>query len=322
MSARRTSVAMCTYNGSRYLREQLLSISSQSCLPDELVICDDGSTDETLRLLTEFASKSSFPVRLFSNEQTLGPARNFEKAIGLCVGDIIVLSDQDDLWNPHKIVKLAEALEQNPDAVYTFSDAEMINQDGDVLRERLWEAIAFRERLDQFSGPGQLRLLLRQNLVTGAALALRASFRDVVLPIPQGWMHDYWIALLGSALASGIPISDSLFQYRRHATQVCGWRKKTFLQVCMASLAAKEEDRWRKVNDFEKLRERVALEFPFMRCPQECLQLLNQKELHLLARARARSLTGISRIGTVLAETLTGRYQIYSNSWYSVARDL
>jgi len=321
MLSLRTSVAMCTFNGSRYLREQLRSISGQIRPPHELVICDDGSTDDTVRLLQAFASESSFPVRVFSNTERLGPAQNFDKAIRLCTGDVIILSDQDDLWSPQKVAKLLEVLERQPQAMYAFSDAETIDQDGALLGQSLWEAIAFRQRLDEFSGPGQLKLLLKQNLITGAAMAFRASFRDIVLPIPPGWMHDYWIVLLGSALAYGVPVPEALFQYRRHSTQVVGWRKKTFLQVCRTSLAAGQEDWWQKVADFRQLRERVASD-PLARCPNECLRLLKQKEIHLLTRARTRSSSGISRIAKVLGEAVTGRYQRYSNSWYSIVRDL
>jgi glycosyltransferase involved in cell wall biosynthesis len=322
MSYLRISIAMCTYNGAVFLPVQLRSIATQSQLPDELIVCDDGSTDDTLAVLNAFAAQVSFPVRVFSNEERMGPAKNFEKAIGLCTGDVIVLSDQDDLWNPLKVAKLVEVFESHPEAIYAFSDAEMIGQDGALLNEKLWDAIAFRERIRGFSGAGQLKMLLKQNLVTGAAMAFRASFRDVVLPIPSGWMHDYWIVLLGSTLAQGVPIPDVLFSYRRHATQAVGWRKKTFLEVCKESLAAGQEDWGQKVENFRRLLERVTADPRSAHSSPECLRLLKQKELHLLKRANSRSSSGIPRVAKVLAEAVTGRYQRYSNSWYSIVRDL
>ena len=97
MSGLCLSVSMCTYNGARFLREQLESIASQIRLPDELVVCDDGSTDATLAILTEYAKAVRFPVRIQCNTSRLGPAKNFEQAISLCKGEIIVLSDQDDI---------------------------------------------------------------------------------------------------------------------------------------------------------------------------------------------------------------------------------
>src|SRR5260370_27009832 len=97
------SVAMCTFNGARFLPEQLQSIALQTLQPSELVICDDGSTDGTVGILQSFALSARFPVRIFCNQETLGPARNFEKAIGLCDGEIISLCDQDDVWRPEKL---------------------------------------------------------------------------------------------------------------------------------------------------------------------------------------------------------------------------
>src|ERR687894_3003245 len=99
----RFSVAMCTYNGARFVAEQLASVAAQTRPPDELVVCDDGSTDETCRLVEEFAARAPFPVRLFVNERNLGSTRNFGRAVALCEGDLVALSDQDDVWHPEKL---------------------------------------------------------------------------------------------------------------------------------------------------------------------------------------------------------------------------
>src|SRR5688500_9098173 len=93
------SVAMCTYNGAQFLRTQLESIIAQSRAPDEIVVCDDCSTDETRALLKQFAAESLVPVSLHFNEQNLGSVRNFEQAIRMCNGNVIALSDQDDVWH-------------------------------------------------------------------------------------------------------------------------------------------------------------------------------------------------------------------------------
>src|ERR1043166_3411462 len=97
------SIALCTYNGAAFLREQLESIAAQTRTPDELVISDDQSTDGTLRLIEEFAETAGFPVRVSVNESNLGTAKNFEKAISLCRGDVIMLSDQDDVWHSDRL---------------------------------------------------------------------------------------------------------------------------------------------------------------------------------------------------------------------------
>jgi glycosyltransferase involved in cell wall biosynthesis len=313
---------MCTYNGSQFLSEQLLSIGRQRCLPDELVVCDDGSTDNTVSLLETFADLTSIPVRIFRNEERLGPGKNFEKAISLCGGDIIVFSDQDDIWRPEKLAKLAEVFDRNPDAVYAFSDADLIEENGEPVGRTMWEAVGLRRNLNCFSGSGQLRLLLKHNLIAGASMAFRASFREVVLPIPSDWMHDYWIVLLGSALCRGLPVPERLFMYRRHANQACGWRKKNFGQVVSESIATGQDVSAKKVEQFREVQRRLEEVHVAMRCPKDRLELLRQKETHLMKRAALRSAKGISRAMGVLTEASTGRYQRFSNSWLSIVRDL
>lgn len=322
MSSRPISVAMCTYNGSRYLREQLQSIAAQTRLPDELVICDDGSADDTVGLLTAFAADASFPVRVFSNNERLGPAKNFERAVRLCEGDIISLADQDDVWKPQKLDRLLNAFERHPDAAYAFSDAETINETGALLNRKLWDLVGLREKMEQFSGSGQVKILLKENVITGAALAFRASFRDIILPIPPEWEHDYWIALVGAVLSYGVPVSEALFMYRRHAGQVCGLGGKGFLAASRVSLATTHKEWCEKVRCFRMLQERILSPPASVHASAECVQLLKEKEIHLLARANTRSSKGISRIMKVLVEVSTGRYQRFSNSWRSIVRDL
>src|SRR5215207_2518174 len=99
----RISIALCTYNGEQYLQQQLDSFVAQSRPPDELVVCDDRSTDRTVPIVEDFAKRAPFRVELVINETNLGSTRNFEKAIGLCTGDIIFLADQDDVWLPEKL---------------------------------------------------------------------------------------------------------------------------------------------------------------------------------------------------------------------------
>lgn len=109
------SIAMCTYNGERYLREQLDSLSRQTCRPLELVICDDGSTDKTLQIIQDFTATAPFPVYLHVNPTNLGYADNFLKAAGLCQGEWVAFSDQDDVWMPEKIERVEQVIKQYGD---------------------------------------------------------------------------------------------------------------------------------------------------------------------------------------------------------------
>src|SRR5262245_48111587 len=117
------SVAMCTYNGSRYLSAQLDSIGTQTRPPDELMICDDGSVDDTVQLIEKFADSAPFVVRLEVNSANLGSTKNFEKAIQRCKGDLIALADQDDVWLPRKLELLEAEFQRSPNVGLVFSDA-------------------------------------------------------------------------------------------------------------------------------------------------------------------------------------------------------
>src|SRR5215211_1230053 len=143
MPKMKISIAMCTYNGAGFLTAQLESITAQSRRPDEIVICDDGSTDQTKTLLENFAQASPVPVSLKFNQQNLGSIKNFEQAIRLCSGDIIVLSDQDDVWKKDKLEKIEQAFHSNPTAGLVFSDAEIVDEDLEPLHRRMWDEIGF-----------------------------------------------------------------------------------------------------------------------------------------------------------------------------------
>src|ERR1700688_2975817 len=111
---KRLSIAMCTCNGVAYLRQQLDSIAGQSRLPNELVVCDDHSTDSSVPIIEQYATTVAFPVRLHVNGQRLGVTKNFEKAISLCKGDLIALADQDDVWFAEKLARLEARFANTP----------------------------------------------------------------------------------------------------------------------------------------------------------------------------------------------------------------
>lgn len=313
------SVAMCTYNGARYVRQQLESIARQTAAPDEVVICDDASTDRTAQIVETFAAHSAVRVRLIRNTGTLGCTGNFERAIGLCRGDIIVLADQDDIWKPEKLARISETFASNPGAGYVFSDADIVSEQGEHLGFSLWQTLGFEA--PHFIACRQLEMLLKRNLVTGAAMAFRSSLGSVLLPIPAAWSHDYWIALLGSIFAYGVPISKRLLFYRRHFGQQLGCGHDTFAAKVRTSLAA-EPDYYAKAARVAEVRQRAEACARRVNCPPEHLRMLKEKQLHLSRRALIRSAHGGDRIARLVSEATSGRYQRFSFSWGSMIRDL
>lgn len=217
------SVAMCTYNGAKYLTEQLQSLATQQRLPDELVICDDGSTDGTIAILEQFAANPPFPVRLFRNPVNLGFSRNFAQAITLCYGDVIALADQDDAWYPEKLQRLELIFEQQPGIEGVFSDGQIIDDASRPVGRTLWQSFLFgASDRRRFSSGHAVDALLRRNVVTGMALVVRRSVFDLFPGMPSSWMHDGWLALL-IAIRSGLyACPERLVGYRVHHEQQAG----------------------------------------------------------------------------------------------------
>jgi glycosyltransferase involved in cell wall biosynthesis len=222
------SVAMCTYNGSRFLREQLDSIAQQTRLPDELVICDDVSTDETPEIVSAFAATAPFRVRFVRNERNIGSSANFEQAMSLCQGDYIALCDQDDWWYPQKLERLTEVLDSAPDADLAFSDGELMNERSESLGQHLWGTFGFAESHREYSKLDLVRLLLSGNVVTGATVLLRSSARALFMPVPSTWVHDSWIALVVAVGSRIVSVPEPLIRYRVHRAQQEGVLPDTF----------------------------------------------------------------------------------------------
>lgn len=217
------SVAMCTYNGSKYLNQQLESISSQSLLPNELIVCDDNSTDNTIEIVKNFSKKAPFKVSLYQNSLNLGSTKNFEKAIGLCDSEIIVLSDQDDIWEKNKLQRITEEFSKSSTIGGVFSNASLIDENGNLLKRDLWSSVKFKKKEQRKAMKGEIfKTLLKHNVVTGATMAFRSEYKNILLPIPKNFIHDEWSALLLGVFSKIVPISDKLICYRIHPNQQIG----------------------------------------------------------------------------------------------------
>lgn len=322
----RISVAMCTYNGARFIGEQIESIASQTARPYELIVCDDGSDDETISILRRFARSATFPVKLFEREnRRLGCTKNFERAIGLCTGDVICLADQDDVWDSEKLMTLGSVFAAQSAPGYAFSDAELIDERGRRLGKRMWSSVGFRGGENgAFEKSDQVSLLLRRAVATGATMAFRATLRDVVLPLSPYFVHDYWISLLSSGVgAHGVAISRPLTRYRQHSAQQIGppdpsWLRK--IERARNRDIAVYKNRMRGCDELlERLQKAAQSGYQF---PSAHFQLVSQSFEHAKRRVVAHSERGPKRIGKVAREVLTGRYSRFSNSWASVVEDL
>jgi len=317
----RCSVALCTYNGARHLPDQLDSIVAQTRRPDELVISDDRSTDGTQEIIRRFAARAPFPVRLHCNEHTAGVTKNFESAIGLCEGEWIALSDQDDVWRATKLQVLESAFASQDQVGAVFTDADVVDEDLHPLGYSLWDSIAFDHTRRRAARQGRLLdVLLWRNVVMGAALAFRAELRNVVLPIPDTWEHDAWIGLIAAAFGRVAMGERSTTAYRQHGGNRVGAEKLGFSRRVDRAMSTPSGDFLRQHRQLEAARERIASR----RSEGEALDILariDRKMAHLSARGRMPA-SRWRRVPIVIRELVALSYHRYSSGWLSAARDL
>lgn len=218
------SVALCTYNGENFIEQQLDSILNQTLKVDEIVVCDDISTDNTIKIIEEYSLKFPGIFKIYKNQYNLGSVKNFEKAISLCSGDIIFLSDQDDIWELNKVAVFESYFDKNQHINVLASNGYCITDENEILdKYTIWDVPQFfRDKniaFDYFT-----MINFTANIATGASMAVRKNFIKNIFPVPEieGYHHDEWIALHGSKTNSFEILNDKLFSYRIHENQQVG----------------------------------------------------------------------------------------------------
>ncbi len=199
---------MTTYNGARYLAEQLDSFAAQTRLPDELVVGDDGSADATKAILAEFAARAPFPVRVTANPVQLGPSRNFAETILRCDGDVILLSDQDDRWEPAKLQTMVDYLAAHPGCWLATHDAALMDGAGRPSGLTMGGQIVA-------AGGDPAR-----DLVAGCCMAIDARLARLYDPPPPTRTHDAWLTAIADLLDVRGWVVQPLIAYRRHGGNV------------------------------------------------------------------------------------------------------
>lgn len=317
----RFSVALCTYNGAKHLNEQLASIAAQTRPPDELVVCDDRSSDATGQMLQAFAASAPFPVCIHVNEVNLGSTKNFERAIALCQGDWIALCDQDDKWSPDKLARMESAIA--PGVGLVISDAWLSGPNLERTGLRAWANLPFtprmQRRFDQGEGP---RLMLSYNLVTGATCAFRADLREVILPVSTAWVHDGWIGFLAAALAEARTISEPLVEYRQHAHQQIGIPKLSFVRQLKTAYYRLDRAYYERMRiAFEEMAERLASCADRLRDPA-LVELARRKAAQATLRRDMRDAARWKRVFFAARELFAGRYHLFGHGLRDFAVDV
>ena len=311
------SVALCTYNGETYLPDQLESIRSQIRLPDEVILSDDGSQDQTPALLRDFARAAPFPVIVHQQAHNLGSTLNFADAIQRCSGDIIVLADQDDVWYPDKLAAIAAVFESEHDVGLVFSNADVIDCNLQPLDYTLWQSVRFSSAQQAQIGQGAaLNVLLKHPVITGATLAFRKQYRTMFQPIPSIWIYDEWIGLHLALITRIYPIPRALMRYRRHAANQVGAEGIRWHERWRAAVQTDPSVYSRRAEQYRLLLHHLA---PFSGISSYARRQLNEKINHLQFRATLPN----QRLARILPIALhLPQYIRYTNSLLNALRDL
>lgn len=203
----KVSVALATFNGEKYIEEQIRSVLDNLSDEDEIIVSDDGSSDETLKVIESVGDERIHCV--------LGPKqgvkKNFENAIRHCSGKYIFLCDQDDVWMHGKVDKVLEGF-ADPEVKVVTHDCSLVNDAGEILLESYFD---YRK-----SGPGIFKNFMK-NSYMGCCMAFDSSIKENILPIPADIeMHDQWIGLIAENKGKSLFIKDRLIEYRRHEKNV------------------------------------------------------------------------------------------------------
>lgn len=221
------SVALGTYRSGKYLRAQLLSILNQTLPVLEVVVSDDGSGDDTLELIDGITHDHPLGdrVRVVAHHRAGGVAKNFGRAIAECRGDVIALSDHDDLWLPHKIETLVTAI---AGCGLAFSDGWIIDAKGIRTGGTLFGAYDIgEEELASIEKGDALTVLDSRNVVTGATVLVDADFARRAMPVGTSWVHDEWLAYLAAATQGVNVVREPLIEYRVHDSNEIGVPQRT-----------------------------------------------------------------------------------------------
>jgi glycosyltransferase involved in cell wall biosynthesis len=199
------SIALCTYNGQQYLRQQLDTLVGQTYPNIEIVVVDDASTDDTFAILNEYANCYA-QFNIYQNKANLGFVKNFERTCTLCNGDYIALCDQDDIWLLNKIELQVNAIAQH---VFIYHDSEFVDQNGLSLNKKMSDV------MNMYSG-GDPKAFLFLNCVSGHTMLMKRELIGEAFPLKPGFFHDWWLAYVAVNMGTIAYLPQCLVQYRQH----------------------------------------------------------------------------------------------------------
>lgn len=314
----RISVALATFNGETFLAEQLASIADQERVPDEVVIRDDASSDGTRRIVEAFARDFPGRVDFAVNPSRLGVTGNFEAALAATTGELVLLSDQDDVWHRHRVAQAERAFGADPDLELLFADARLVDGTGAPLGTTQMRSLGMRDDERAAIRDGRaFEVFAARNLPLGATMCMRRRVVEDALPIPGSWLHDEWIALIAAARGRIAYVDEPIIDYRQHGGNVLGAAPRTVRDKYVAIFAPKRDLRGVMVDRETVLGERLRA----MGAPPRLQSVCDAKLVHARVRGSLPP-TRALRIVPILREAASGRYGRCSGGWRTMVVDL
>lgn len=245
------SVLLCTYNGEKYIYEQIESIINQSENVDEIIISDDCSNDNTIDIIKNNFLNCEIDIKININKENLGFKKNFYNALELCSGDIIFFSDQDDVWMSNKVKRVMEIFKENTNALLVFSNAEVTDQKLNKV-SYLLDDVHFDDSImnDSYS---QLKNILADNFITGATMAMKKDLIDKAMPFGTNWPHDYWFGVVAAINCGLYVIKEPLIKYRQHENNTIGINQQIDIKL-LKRLFSKNHNSSNRDNKYAELR--------------------------------------------------------------------
>ena len=306
------SIAMAVYNGEKFISKQLDSILKQTHRPDEIIICDDSADNKTFSAIENTITQNSRIIKYFKNETQLGVSKNFEKAISLTSGDIILLSDQDDIWLPNKIEKLCSLL-CSPDYSGAFCNSELVDENLVSLGITHFDLRNFKGQ--QKTDSEMLEFFLHRVPAAGHNMAFKTELKELLLPFPElEECHDTWIGLTIAAVSKWNFTTDVLTKFRQHNTNVSKAAQASQLQAAIESI--KNNTFTWTVTLYDELLKRIN-----GKASSEVTNLLRDRREHSAMRVQMNC-NIFKRIPLICQEIGNKRYFKYGRGWKNVVQDL
>lgn len=310
---------MAAYNGEQFIAEQLRSIIEQSLMPNEIVICDDSRDERTFNAIQPFIAKYPELIKYHHNAELLKVSKNFEKAIALTTGDIIFLSDQDDVWRSDKIEQLVALMNTATNCGGAFCNSELVDKDLKSLGNTHWDLRGFHGAdIHLCPDSGMMDFCLKRIPAAGHNMAFRSELKDLLLPFPDlVECHDTWIGLIIEGSNRWSFTTETLTQFRQHETNLSQAGRNSQLKIALESIK-NDTFSW-SMHLYDEVIKRLSGSSYSIK-PQ-VLELLKDRREHSATRAKMNC-NIFKRLPLICGEINNQRYFKYGRGWKNVIQDL